>query len=597
MCGVFGFTGKSYDQMAELKTMAAQQLHRGPDGEGYYTGPGIAIGMRRLSIIDLEHGQQPFYGRDGSVVAVCNGEIYNYIELRDDLKALGYSFKTSSDVEVIPHLYEEYGPDFVKKLNGMFAIALYDEKKRALVLIRDRLGIKPVYYSLKNGEIAFASELRSILAVGKADNTLDHESLSAYLDMLYIPCPGTPFKSIRKLESGSMLVFSSKGASVTRYWEPSVKKPSIRSEQEAVEMTESLLKDSIRLELRSDVPVGALLSGGVDSSCVTALASLQARERLKTFHAQWSGASEKVDESPYARKVAELYKTEHHVREISEDELISLLPKLVWHLEEPLADGAFVPTFALSKLASESVKVVLTGAGGDEMFGGYHHHRKISLLKAAIKKLIYGNDEKGSYYDKWQPLRRNDWHETFGWYQKDAYRAKIDSIFKKYRNVDELNATMLTDMLVYLQDDILLLTDKMTMAASLECRVPILDHRMAELSTTIDSGLKIRGGEKKYILKKLMEKYVPADVLYRKKEGFGAPVVTWVNKYKAKYFDDVMRSGVLSKDAASARKKIGTLCSKPVLDSEESWEYWKLLLLEIWFRIFVYGQAYGTIFT
>lgn len=597
MCGIFGFTRESDDKPGDLKKMAAQQLHRGPDGEGYYTSQGIALGMRRLSIIDLEHGQQPFFNRDKTIIAICNGEIYNYIELREELKNAGYEFQTASDVEVIPHLYEKYGLDFVKKLNGMFAIAVYDEKRRRLMLVRDRLGIKPLYYSLRNGNISFSSELRSILAIDGAGKEIDHDALSAYLDMLYIPAPNTPFRSIKKLGSGSILLFDEKGMRIEKYWEPGLKKPVFTDEDNTADEIDKLLKDSVKIEMRSDVPVGALLSGGVDSSCVVALASMLAKGKFSTFHTEWPATPEKTNEKPFAQMVSDRYKTDHHVREISEVELISLLPKLVWHLEEPFADGAFVPTYALSKFASEKVKVVLSGAGGDELFGGYGHHGQVPHIKALIKKLIFGVDRNNSYYDKWVAGKKNAWSGIFEWYKPRAFKDRIDSTYKKFRHVDELNATMLSDLLIYLQDDILFMTDKMTMAASLECRVPLLDHRLVEFSLAVDSALKIRGNEKKYIFKKLMEKYLPKEVLYRKKEGFGAPVHTWVNRYKKRHFDKVLLTGIVSSSVASDNGRIKDLCKKEVLEYTEAWEYWKIMLMELWFRIFIEGQSYDRIFS
>ncbi len=594
MCGIFGFTDICSDPNAVLKVMAGQQLHRGPDGEGYFVANGISMGMRRLSIIDIEHGQQPFFNENKDVAVICNGEIYNYIELRKELIGLGHNFYTQSDVEVIPHLYEEYGADFAGKLNGMFAIALYDTKKGQLLLVRDRLGIKPLYYSTKDGGISFASELRSLISAGKAGSDLDYRALSAYLDLMYIPCPLTPFKSINKLPSGTVLVHGSGKTQMIKYWEPVLKRPEIKDAGQAEEEIDRILKDSIRIGMRSDVPVGALLSGGVDSSGVTALASMMTGYRMSTFHTEWKNIEGKSNESPYARMVSKQYGTDHHEREVTEKELVSLLPMLIWHLEEPFADGAFVPTFTLSKLASENVKVVLSGAGGDELFGGYSHHKITGRLKNMIKAIVFRKDERGSYYDKIQPNKTLPWEATFDWYKKNAVRDLVDVTYKRFKHIDELNAIMATDLTVYLQDDILMLTDKMTMAASVECRVPLLDHRLVELSLKMDPSLKVRSGEGKYVLKKLMERYLPKEILYRRKEGFGAPIQTWVNRNKAKVFDRLLGKGVLATEFASP-SRIKHLCSTPVLEKVEGWEYWKLIVLEIWFRLFVLGEKYENI--
>jgi asparagine synthase (glutamine-hydrolysing) len=394
-----------------------------------------------------------------------------------------------------------------------------------------------------------------------------------------------------------MLLFDKKGMRIEKYWEPELKNPAFIDEKNTVEAVEVLLKDSVKIEMRSDVPVGAFLSGGVDSSCVVALASILTNGGFSTFHIEWPTTSEKINEKPFAQMVSDRYKTDHYVREISEGELISLLPKLVWHLEEPFADGAFVPTYALSRFASEKVKVVLSGAGGDELFGGYSHHAQVPYINAMLKKLIYGIDRNNSYYDKWIPLKKSTWSGIFEWYKPRVFKERIDAAYKKFKDIDELNATMLSDLLIYLQDDILFLTDKMTMAASLECRVPLLDHRLVELSLAVDSALKIKGKEKKYIFKKLMEKYLPKDVLYRKKEGFGAPVHTWVNKYKKRHFDKVLLSGIVSSSVASDSRRIKDLCKKETLEYAEAWEYWKIMLMELWFRIFIQGQPYDNIFS
>ena len=596
MCGIYGFTHQGRDPLAGLKLMGELQKHRGPDGEGHYADEKMALGMRRLSIIDLEHGQQPFYGRDGSVVVVCNGEIYNYIELRRQLISLGHQFKTNSDVEVLPHLYAEYGEKFVELVNGMFAIALYDKKAGKLLLYRDRLGIKPLYYALVGEDIIFASELKSILALDKVERRLDQTALSAYLDLLYIPAPRTPFAGISKLVSGAYLSFCDGQAVLRKYWEPELRRAEIRDEAQALAAIEPLLRDSVKLEMRSDVPVGSFLSGGVDSSAVTALASLQSDKQFSTFHMEWPGAEEKLDERAYAAMVVERYQTRHCVKAVSEAELIAGLPKLIWHLEEPFADGAFVPTYGLARIAADQVKVILSGAGGDELFGGYAHHQTNGPLISLLRQLARGRNPRRSYRDKWAAGHNRAWPAYFDWYRPGAMRREVDRYYSRTRGLDELNATMLSDLMVYLQDDILFMTDKMTMAASLECRVPLLDHRLVELSLTIDSGLKVRGGERKYILKKLMEKYLPRPVLDRPKEGVGAPVTTWLNKYRAKYFDRLLADSLLAGQGLASREKIRALTLKERLDREEAWAYWKVLVLEIWLRLFVGGEKHEEIF-
>jgi asparagine synthase (glutamine-hydrolysing) len=379
--------------------MGRLQQHRGPDGEGHFIDDVIALGMRRLSIIDVAHGNQPFFNKDRSVAVVCNGEIYNYRELREDLRKSGVVFHTGSDVEVIPHLYDRYGMEFVHKLNGMYAIALYDSTRRILYLVRDRLGIKPLYYTVHRNELVFSSELKAILAVVGGQPKPDLNAFSTYLELLYIPAPMTPFQDIRKLEPASYLAWEDNRATKVRYWDPDLAIDDGRSERAWMDDINALLLDSTDLELRSDVPVGSFLSGGVDSSLVTALAARATAQPFSTFHMRWKDVEGKIDESVYARMVSERYGTRETMRDVSQIDLIGLLPKLVWHLEEPFADAAFVPTYLLANIAAEKVKVILSGAGGDELFGGYAHHKRHSLAKSLITGLLHGRYPAFNYYD------------------------------------------------------------------------------------------------------------------------------------------------------------------------------------------------------
>jgi len=596
MCGIFGFTNQISDKMDFLKKMGELQKHRGPDGEGYYVDENVALGMKRLSIIDLEHGGQPFFGRDKSVVVFCNGEIYNYKELRKELESCGYNFISHSDVEVIPYLYEKYGAEFVKKLNGMFGIVIYDKKTNSICLFRDRLGIKPLYYTVKDGNLIFSSELKSILSMDSVKKEIDYNALSTYLQLMYIPRPMTPFKNIYKLDSGSYMLWENKTSKIVKYWDISLKKNEITSEKQCEEEIEKLLFDSVKLELNSDVPVGSLLSGGVDSSIITALAAKITGKGFSTFHMRWKEVDGKTDESSFAHMVSEQYKTNETLRDVSQIDLIGLLPKLVWHLEEPFGDAAFVPTYLLSKIASEKVKVMLSGAGGDELFGGYGHYRGYSSIKSIIKLLIYGKNPAFSNYDM---LRNNFdplWKKSFKWFVPNTFKSSFEKNYLINRKNDKLNALMLSDIMYYLQDNILFLTDKMTMATSLECRVPFLDHRLVELAQKIPSGFKIKNKESKYILKKLSERYLPKEVLYRKKEGFGAPVWLWVNKYKDKYFDKLLNNGYLATNGLIDKKELNKLTAKKIYEKSESWYYWQVLILEIWFQIFIECKKTDNVF-
>ncbi len=596
MCGIFGFTFRDNDPLSLLKKMGETQQHRGPDGDGYYVDDTVSLGMRRLSIIDIEHGQQPFYNLDRTVVVICNGEIYNYIELREELVKKGHIFKTHSDVEVLPYLYDEYGIDFINKLNGMYSIALYDKKEEKVFLIRDRLGIKPLYYAVVDNNLIFSSELKSIFVTDRVSKEINFDALSTYLELMYIPAPMSPFRSISKLPSGSYLKWSNGNYEIRHYWQLSLPYNTIHNEENAMQQLKTVLMDSMRIEMRSDVPVGSFLSGGIDSSAVTAIAAIQTETPLSTFHISWGNAEGKFDETEQAIMVSRQYGTRHFVKNVFDKELITDLPKLIWHLEEPFADGALVFTYGLAKEAAKHVKVILSGAGGDELFGGYSHHVEYPLLKSIIGKFIYDKNPKYSYYDKWKPRDSKRWRGFFDWFRPSVYRTEFDELYKINRSKDMLNAIMLSDLRWYLQDDILFLNDKMTMAVSLECRVPLLDHRIVEVSIAISSDLKVNKGEKKYIFKKLMEKYLPNEVLYRPKEGFGAPIGLWVNTYKSVYFDRVLQNGYLMRKEMINSSMLFPLIRKQNLSINEAWQYWKILILDVWMQLYIEGRHYASIF-
>ena len=595
MCGIFGFTYNCESPEKELKRMGDAMIHRGPDGEGYYSDSNIGMGMRRLSIIDLETGDQPFFNSDKSVVVFCNGEIYNFQELRSDLQEKGYSFISNSDIEVIPYLYDEYGIEFIKKLNGMFAISIYDKKRETLYLIRDRLGIKPLYYSTINGDIVYSSEIKPILALDKVERKADFDAISIYLDLMYIPRPFSPFKGINKLDSGSYLEYRNSKIKIEKFWDLSLS-GSAKSEEEHLERLETLLADSVKKQLVSDVPVGSFLSGGVDSSYVTDTAARLTEDDFSVFHMRWKSIEGKIDESVYAHQVADQHKVKKTFKDVNKLDVIALIPKLIYYLEEPFADAAFIPTYYLSKLAAQEVKVILSGAGGDELFGGYSRYKDYSTAKSITSLLVYGRNKKQSYYDVNKRGNRSFWKTYFPWYKKNIFKNNFEEKWEMYKNQDKYNAMMLCDLDYYLQEDILFLTDKMTMATSLECRVPLLDHRLVEKAQAIPSGYKIRNGEQKYIFKKLAEKTIPREVLYRKKEGFGFPIEKWINEHKDLYFDILMENGYLVQNKLIKLKELRKIFLKTTLNRTESWYYWQLIVLEIWFQLFIIGKKHEDIF-
>ena len=596
MCGIFGFTVDFQNNKEKLKRMGDCQKHRGPDGEAYYVDDFISMGMRRLSILDLQKGDQPFFNRDRSVVVMCNGEIYNHEELKLELEAFGYEFSTRNDIEVLPHLYEKYGIDFVQKLNGIFVIALLDKKTGTFYLIRDRLGVKPLYYTIKNNRLIYASELKAILTLDYVEKEISFEALSTYLDLMYIPRPMSPFANIFKMESGAYLWWKKDQWGFESYWDLDLDNSNDKNEDFFCEKLEELLLSSVELELMSDVPIGSFLSGGIDSSIVTALAAKLSNTEFSAFHMKWTGIEGKLDESEYANAVADQYKAKKFFRDVGNIDVVNLIPKLLYHLDEPFSDAAFIPTYHLANIAAENAKVLLSGAGGDELFGGYPHHQCYSSLKSVINRAIGRKALAHSYFDMRRGDNQNKWERLFPWYKKSVFKKDFERKFIENREIDHINAIMLGDIQYYLQDDILFLTDKMTMAASIECRVPLLDHRIVELCQSIPSALKIDGDDRKHIFKKIGKQYVPKEVLYRQKEGFGFPISEYINDYKELYFDILLRDGFLVDNGLINKRPLQSIFLKVHLNNSEAWLYWHIIVLEIWCQLFIEDIPYENIY-
>ena len=584
MCGIYGFTkiNKNINSSDLLKKMGQVQIHRGPDSEGIYENDNISLGMRRLSIIDITYGQQPFFSDDKNIVVFCNGEIYNYKELRYELEQDCIKFTTTSDIEPLPHLYQKYGIDFLDKLNGMFGMSIYDIKKNKLFIARDRVGIKPLYYYSKDNIFIFSSELKSIL-VHHVDKELDFDALSSYIDLMFAPSPYTPFKYIKKVESGYFIEIENNKVLNNKSYEVSYENHS----SDYKKIVKELLEDSAELQTQADVDVGTFLSGGVDSTAISVFASQKIQYKdFYAFHMHWDNASEKIDESLYAKKVAKQYNMDYFEEKIDSKNIFEQLGKLISHLEEPMSDAAFMPTFAISDIASKKIKVILSGAGGDELFGGYPRYKEKKILKEIIKFLFYGKKLSNSYYDIYKDFNEKEWNKLFKWYKKDnTIREEIDHKFKQKSEENYVQALMDFDVKYYLQDDILLLTDKMTMATSIEARVPLLDYRLVDYSKKIPLKEKIDDGEYKLILKEIMEEYVDKDILYRKKEGFGAPIQTWINENR-NIFDYYLKDSVLIQESLINENEFLNLLKKNTFTNKESWIYWKVLVLEIWMKVF-----------
>jgi asparagine synthase (glutamine-hydrolysing) len=565
MCGIAGIlanSGISELEKARLKQMADVLAHRGPDGEGFYFDRSIGLAHRRLSIIDLEGGKQPLSNEDGTVWVTFNGEIYNYLELREQLIHRGHKFVTSSDTEVIVHLYEEKGDDFVSQLRGMFAIALWDAGKKRLVLTRDRLGKKPLFYAMLQDSVVFASEMKSLLLIPGFPKELDHEALVDYFSLLYVPAPKSIFRHVRKVRPAHYVVVDSQGAREKAYWDISFDETEVKSETRWCEELLDVYREAVRLRLRSDVPLGAFLSGGVDSSSVVALMSSMNGRRVNTCSVGFD--EEEFDESLHAAAFAKHLDTDHYEERVRPDAL-SIIDRLAWFYDEPFADSSAVPTYYVSQAARRRVTVALSGDGGDENFAGYRRYRH-DLLENQCRSYVPEDIRRplfetlGRWYPKldWAPrmFRAQATFRAFARTPIEGYFYSVSAIkpetvrlllsgdllrsvnnyspitffedfYNRPQKADHLSRLQYLDMKTYLVDDILVKVDRASMANSLEVRCPILDHKFMELVARIPSALKLKDGQGKYIFKKMLTPLLPKDVLARRKQGFAVPLASW----------------------------------------------------------------------
>lgn len=614
MCGIAGIYGR--DGAADPKTVTAMTsvlFHRGPMDSGFLLQPNVGLGMRRLSIIDVEGGKQPIYNEDHSVGVICNGEIYNYIELRQDLLKKGHHFSTNSDTEVIVHLYEDMGEQFPTALNGMFAIALWDSIKQRLILARDRLGVKPLYYFDDGKSLAFASELKSLLQCPFVPREMDRHAIAEYLTLMYIRAPRTPFLAVKKLFPGHYLLAESSGVRLVSYWDLNEHcSPSTMTEGELVEQVRQLIRDSVRLRMRSDVPVGAFLSGGIDSSTVVACAAESSDKPLKTFAVGFGGDG--FDELGYASEVARFFGTDHHETIVTVDDVIQLLPRLVWHLDEPNGDSAMLPTYLVSSLAARDLRVILTGVGGDELFGGYpryfdgypveHLYRCIPKplrrkLTTPLARLLPSHMAHRALWNSLSEEERYSAEVSFLWpadmlkqlSQGKPLNITLTEEYHSYLGADSLNRLMYVDTSTYLPDDILNITDRMSMACSLEARTPFLDYRLVELCAGIPGGYKVSALHRKWkiILKKAMAPLLPSPVIFRPKWGFGAPVKSWMNQGLLP-----LVKGLYQQSKAVELELLDHVATQRVLEREGNriaeprafQKLWMLLVLELWCRVY-----------
>jgi asparagine synthase (glutamine-hydrolysing) len=597
ICGIVSLRGEPVDR-AVLERMNETLQHRGPDSGGVVVSPGAGLGARRLSIIDLAGGDQPIANEDETVWVVQNGEIYNFPELRDEVEAAGHRLRTRCDTEIHLHLYELHGPSYVERLRGMFAVAIWDTRERRLVLARDRFGIKPLYYRIADDTLAFGSELKALLAVPGFSRELDPDALEAYFDGGYVPAPLTIFRGAQKLPQGHLLTWKLGDAepSVVRYARPAPATRAVVSEDEAAEELRVLLRDSVRAHLLSDVPVGVLLSGGVDSSALTALAAEQTSEPLHTFSIGF--AEESYDELSKARVVAARFGTEHHELRLNPD-IVELFPAVASSFDEPFADDAAIPTYLVSQLAARTVKVGLAGEGGDELFGGYDVYAAHSIAGVArplaplLRRLpspraqrfagaaaLPAFERHLAWKRMFTPDARHGLLRAHGTDPVARYRSRWDET----SGADELTRVLDLDVGTYLADELLVKADRASMAHSLEVRVPFLDTALSEFAFALPARLKVRGFAKKRLLRKALAPIVPAEILSAPKHGFTLPAAQWLRGPLEPYAREL-----LANDRGLFHRNVVTqLLDEHVAGKRDNWkQLWTLLSFAAWYDRYV----------
>jgi asparagine synthase (glutamine-hydrolysing) len=563
MCGIVGiyyFDAEKKTERRDLKLMTDRMAHRGPDDEGFFTLDNVGLGMRRLSVIDLGGGHQPIFTPDKRKVIVFNGEVYNFIDHRPALEQKGHQFYTKTDTEVVLHLYEEYGLDFLEKLNGMFALAIWDDIQKQLMVVRDRIGIKPLYYYRDGEKIIFSSEIKSILELPGIKAGLNLPGLGTFLKYGFTPAPYTLFKNIYKIPPGHYMRIKGTDVEIKPYWKLSYVNKHRGSEDEIGAQLYELLKSSVRYRLIADVPLGSFLSGGMDSSGIVHLMKELGTRTINTYSIGFGKGYEFYNELEAAGRFAKDYRTNHHDILVKPD-VVELFPRLIALLDEPVADSSFLVTYLVSRLARETVTVILSGVGGDELFGGYRRYlnvqmnrylgvtplwfRKHILKKVANSLPVDRNNTLLNYFRLAKAyLNTADLalQQQYGAYTsvfQDDFREQLtmenegipdfyDQYFSGCDSTELLDKIMYFDLKMSLPEQLLMLTDKMTMAVSLEGRVPFLDHRVVEFAARIPSELKLKGFKLRYIQKKIFENRFPGYVVQQKKKGFGAPIGTWI---------------------------------------------------------------------
>ena len=634
MCGIYGIVSHDHPERAredELARMGGVIRHRGPDDFGHFLDDGIALGMRRLSIIDVAGGHQPISNEDGTVWLVLNGEIYNFRELRAELEEKGHHFRTRSDTEVIVHLYEEEGLEFFRRLRGMFGIALWDKRLERLVLGRDRIGEKPLYIRREPHRLLFASELKAILQAEDVPRRLNPVALEEYLALGYVPAPLCLLEGFEKLLPGHYLVVERGRTKDHSYWDAPLGKTENCSEEEWIERIQAKILETVQAQLVSDVPLGAFLSGGLDSSTIVAAMARATGQPVKTYSIGYKGEHTYYNELPYANAVAKAFGTDHH-EIVVEPNVSELLPQLIWHLDEPVADSAILTTYLVSRLARESVTVILSGVGGDELFGGYRRYLgdglqryyrwlpgslRRRLLPALLRRIPQDRHSVWKDYARYAaafvdaaelpPAERYMKYVTLFSPQVQsqlvqagarmegpaggAAAAALHSYFEACKNSDSLQRIMYVDLKTSLPDDLLALTDRMTMAASIECRAPFVDFELIELTMRMPSSLKVRGTQLKYLMKKAVSPWLPREIIHRKKRGFGAPMGAWLRRDLRPLVEEMLSESAVQRRGLLRWNTVRQLIADHEAERHDHTDHlFALISLEIWCRAYLDGQ-------
>lgn len=619
ICGIYDFREGPVD-VDLLHRMISIMEHRGPDGAGQYVAEGIGLGHRRLSILDLDGGAQPMSNEDGSLHVVFNGEIFNFLELREDLKKSGHRFKTRSDTEVIVHGYEEWGTDCVQHFNGIFAFSLWDSKRRELFLARDHLGVKPLYYALLNNRILFASEIKSLIQANDCPREVDLEGLGQLFSFRFVPSPRTLFRGIKKLPPGHWMRCNLNGVEVKRYWDWKPQFMNHPKEKEIIERYQFLLEDAVRLQLRSDVPVGLFLSSGIDSGTLLAIMKQYYSGPLHTFTIGFEGG-EKTNETDDARTLSRMFETSHSEMVVRPEDYEKYFDHYLWDIEEPVGNETAAAFYFVSKIASEKVKVALTGQGADEPWAGYHRYLGIKLsqgysklpsfLTETIKWFVfmlprnerwkrgvaaldepdlltrfvkvysfYSEEMRGRLFKPWV----KEAMAAHRWDVRDALRFLQSEV----SHLDPLSQMLYIDTRVFLPDDLLMVNDKTSMANSIEARVPYLDYRLVEFIETLPPDLKLKGFQRKYLHKKAIEKWLPKSWIYKKKKGFENPIDQWLRVKMSSLLKDCLLSESASVNQYFNRNYVKTLIALHEKGRENYLRHIYLLIsFELWHRQFI----------